>query len=136
MPGHEQYPDKLFVPLDAELKEQLEAPFGIMEFMTGDTIYECPFLGVRYLGKDGEPVEMYLHWFNTCLRLFRNNPWASHADVIIDDRKVGVVLDEDTIDAMLELHYPYHECPFIDDASVKWLAERAMSGFDDEVDGL
>lgn len=136
MASHEDYPDKVFVPLDAELLDQLEAPFGIMEFMTEDTIYECPFLGTRYL-RDGEPVDMYLHWFNTTIRLFRGKPWASHADVQIDDdRKVGVVLDEDTIGAMLELHYPYHESPFIDPASVKWLAERAMAGFDDEVDEL
>lgn len=126
MSGHEQHPDKLFVPLDDELKDLLEPPFGVLEFMLGDTIYESPFYHARYMGDDGEPQDMLLHYFNTTVRLFRGKPWATHLDVRFEDRKVGVTVEEELADAMLELHYPYLEQPFIDSASLNWLAERAL----------
>lgn len=128
MSGHEQYPDKLFVPLDFEV----EPPFGVLEFMTEETIYESPFFIARY----GNGQEMTLHWFNTCVRLFRNNTWATHLDVQLEDRKVGVTVDEDFADLLLEYHYPSHESPFIDPASIAWLGERALDGLDDELRDL
>lgn len=138
MAGHEQHPDKLFVPLDADIRELIQPPFGVLEFMLDETIYESPFFAAGYQDEVGEH-KMILHWFNTTVRLFRNKPWATHLDVQIEDRRVGVTVEQDLADDMLELHYPYRELPFIDSASLDWLAERALGetiDLDDELRDL
>ena len=136
--AHEQHPDKLFLPLDDELRDSIESPFGVLEYMTGDTIYESPFYVARYV-EGGEEQDMMLHWFNTTVRLFRNKPWATHIDVRDDGQVRGVMAEDELVEAMLELHYPKHESPFLDPATVKWLADRAIDGggdLDDELRDL
>ena len=50
MSTHEQHPDTLFVPLDEELRDTIQPPFGVLEFALGDTIFESPFFKAGYRG--------------------------------------------------------------------------------------
>lgn len=132
---HEQYPDKLFVPLDEEIRELVKEPFGILEFMIDDTIYESPFFRARFF-ENGEQQTIDLHYFNTTVRLFRGKPWATHLDLYDEDGKSGIAVSEEIADYLLDLGYACLEMPYIDSNSMEWLAAIAMRGFDDEVGKL
>ena len=77
--------------------------------------------------EDGEVKTLLIHYFDATVRLFRNKPWASHLDVDLGDRVTGVSVEQELIDDLLELHYPYTEMPYIDTATLTWLADRAMT---------
>ena len=132
---HEQYPDKLFVPLDDEIRELIKDPFGILEFMTDDSVYESPFFRARFID-NGEMKTMDLHWFNTTVRLFAGKPWATHLDLYDEDGKSGIAVSEEIADYLLDLGYPYLEMPYIDSNSMEWLAAIAMKDIDTELGEL
>lgn len=125
--------------LRVSLPFEVEAPFGVLDYETDDAIYESPFFTARYSTDEEGVHTIFLHWFNTTLRVFRDDPTATHLDYRNEQGTLqGILVDSETIEQMEAYSWPRHELPLLaaDPASMKWLAARAMQGFDDEWDSL
>lgn len=80
--------------------------------------------------------EIYLNWFNSCMRLFKDEMYDHIEYRDEENRLYGIRVAQVIMDALFEHNFPMHYEPIVDDETVEWFVESETKYLDDELGDL
>lgn len=112
--------------------EEVEEPFGVGELNIDGNPVATPYLECAHAGG-----RLLLHWANSTLRAFYNDPTMDHLEYRGEDQRLqGIRLGRDIMDLMRKYEWPIRIDPLVDDATRDWFVEMEMGDLEKELDEL